>query len=221
MLQKLESTPQSSSSKIMTDRELIAYLGERCKWLRNLAGLIDWLIDNNAQVLRLAAKARWEKSQLYNPVVDQRKQKTHFQIAGPNIVRSVLVMKMGLCFQCTEGTMLLKAHLMLSNVLHFAGSRHSLQAMVRWCLRSEICRRGFIQIKQGLTIFKSHILLSACNRHSCHPNNLLTKELQPLWMQGFLKFTYSIAIAILCSLSSISLFVLQSHFYLSFLCQDP
>lgn len=128
---------------------------------------------------------------------------------------------MGLCFQCTEGALLLKDHLVLSNTLHFTGSGHSLQAVVCWCLRPEVCWRGFIQIKQGLTIFKSHILLSAYYRHSCHSNNLLTKELQQLWMQGFLKiYLFKSNCHSLLSLKHLPL-CSSISFLLSFLCKDP
>lgn len=44
--------------------------------------------------------------------------------------------------------------------------------MVCWCLWSKVCWRGTIQIKQGLTILKSHILPLDYTRHSCHPDNV-------------------------------------------------
>ena len=81
MLCKLQNSPHSNNNKIIIEREMVTYLGERNKWFRNLVGLSSYV----QVLLSPAPKAKWEN---YVILVAEQKHKTHFQITGPNVVRS-------------------------------------------------------------------------------------------------------------------------------------
>ena len=115
MLCKLQNSPRSNNNKIIVESEMVTYLGERNKWFRNLAQLsfhvqvlspapkAKW---ENYVILAAAAAAAANSLQscptLCDPIdgsppgspipgilqAEQKKHKTHFQITGPNVVRS-------------------------------------------------------------------------------------------------------------------------------------